>query len=196
MASYDQMSSLRAAMIDVFNKTDPDTILRNARGVAAETFDTNRNGVSTILISGTTYLSGLPLLGGTVITNLSVQITVAGAAVSLSKVGLYNTSGTLLASSADQGSSWNTAGYKTIALTAPYTVPATGVYYGGIVFVTASTAPTFARGQAPTAIQGLLGCVSVNGGILPYASVTGQTDLVSVTVGAGTAPGNIWMAAT
>ncbi|MGW4467477.1 hypothetical protein [Micromonospora sp. NPDC004704] len=115
---------------------------------------------------------------GDVITSISLRsgATAAGTPTNY-WVALYSDAATpaLLAQSADQTSTaWAANTTKTLALSAPYTVPRTGIYWVGIM-VTATTPPT------------LLGTVAAP------AIVTGERNLSqsSGTTLTTTAPGTI-----
>ena len=136
-----------------------------------------------VAVGGTIYGVAIPLLAGDVVSNLSVMVTTAGSGVTASLLGLYDTAGTRLAVSADQGTAWQSTGLKTVAMTTPYAVPATGLYYGAIIATASTTVPAFHRAatNASIAIN-----VAVGSGINPIVFMTGQTELVaSATFSAG-----------
>lgn len=83
---------------------------------------------------------------GTTITNSLIAINTAGVTLTAGQnlVGLYNSSGTLLATSADQSASWVSTGLKTAAFTVPATVAA-GDYYVGVLS-NGTTPPQLFRG--------------------------------------------------
>lgn len=135
--------------------------------------------------SGTVYLCKVKITErSSVVSNVLVGIEVAGATLTAgqSLVGLYNSSGTRLAQSADQSANWTSTGLKTIALTAPQTL-AVGYYYVAILSV-GTTPPQFAMGAG--------GSTSVNAGLTTATSrfltgPTAQTSLpASITLGSQT----------
>ncbi|MFF1709327.1 hypothetical protein [Streptomyces sp. NPDC058268] len=96
--------------------------------------------------AGVVYLSKLKIVNrSTVVSNILVGVVTAGATLTAGQnlVGLYNSSGTLLATSADQSTAWTTVGLKTAAI-APQTL-AVGNYYVGILS-NGTTRPVFATG--------------------------------------------------
>lgn len=103
------------------------------------------NMVNTLapMVSGQLLLVGIPLSAGQVVTNLTAYLggtTFAG--VTNQWFGLWTSSRSLLGVTADAGSaSWVANLGKTLALTTPYTVPTSGMYYMGICIV-ATTMPT------------------------------------------------------
>lgn len=107
------------------------------------------------------------------ISNLSVAFAAAGSGITLSKVGLYSSTGVQLAVSADQGTSWQTSGIKTIPLITPYVVAATGTYYVGILVVFTTSGPTCAR----TTGAGVFQQFALAGKLAAYYAQAGQTDL-------------------
>jgi hypothetical protein len=91
---------------------------------------------------------------------------------------LYDSSRNLLASTADQTSgAWAANTLKTVALTAPYVIATTGLYYLAFMMV-ATTIPTVKGGTARTGGQ-LAGQAPILNGIS------------STTYSTGTAPGTI-----
>lgn len=135
--------------------------------------------------SGTVYLSKVKIVNrATVVTNVLIGIEAAGATLTAgqSLVGLYNSSGTRLAVSADQSANWTSTGLKTIALTAPQTL-AVGSYYVAILSV-GTTPPQFAMGAG--------GSTNINAGLSTGAArfltgPTAQTSLpASITLGSQT----------
>jgi hypothetical protein len=103
-----------------------------------------------------------------------VGIEAAGATLTAGQcfVGLYNSSGTRLAVSADQSANWTSTGLKTIALTAPQTL-AVGSYYVAILAV-GTTPPQFAMGAG--------GATTVSAGLATGAArfLTGPTSQTSL----------------
>lgn len=98
------------------------------------------------LTGGVVYLAKLDIANrSTVVSNLLVGVITAGATLTSGQnfVGLYNSSGTLLATSADQTTAWGTTGLKAAAIT-PQTL-AVGSYYVAILS-NGTTKPVFATG--------------------------------------------------
>ena len=156
-------------------------IMLDAQGLIAQPWDRSAPGAGQIMIDGTVYFMLVPLRAGQVITNISIVCTTTSAGLTISKVGLYKTDGTRLALSADQTTSWQTAGLKTVALTAAYTVPATGAYYTAIFAKTGTSMPTVYRTAVSSVAQ-----TAVGTGLQPFGTQTGQTDLPSsATIGVG-----------
>lgn len=83
--------------------------------------------------NGSTVGTTAGLRAGDVVTNVILFCTVAGTSLTFAKAGLFSVSGTsatFLAASASEHAQMNSGtGFKTLALTAPYTVTADGVYY-------------------------------------------------------------------
>jgi hypothetical protein len=99
--------------------------------------------------TGTIYLMKVKIVNrATVVTNVHIAIGTAGTGLTSGQnlVGLYDSSGTRLAVSADQTTAYGTAGLKTIPLTAAQTL-AVGSYY--IAFLSnGSTPPKLLRGHS------------------------------------------------
>jgi hypothetical protein len=97
------------------------------------------------IATGTMLNAAVYLFAGDVVTNLTFTSgATAGASLTHWFFALYDTQATpaLIAQSADQTSTaWAANTSKTLALSAPYTVPTTG-WYRAAVSITASTVPT------------------------------------------------------
>ncbi|MEU6543898.1 glycosyl hydrolase family 28-related protein [Streptomyces sp. NPDC046859] len=108
---------------------------------------TGLSGAGFGLTAGQVYLSKLKIVDrSTVVSNIKYFLTVAqvGGTAGQNFVGLYNSSGTLLVSSADQTTNFSTTGEKTAAIT-PQTL-AVGTYYVAFLANHATTAPSVAGG--------------------------------------------------
>lgn len=106
------------------------------------------------LVAGQVYLSKIKIVNrSTVVSNILYGLTVAqvGGTAGQNFVGIYNSSGTLLATSGDQTTNFSTTGLKTAALTAPQTL-AVGSYYVAFLANHATTAPSVAGGGGNSSI--------------------------------------------
>jgi hypothetical protein len=95
--------------------------------------------------TGIIHLIKVSLRFAATISNVVYNVTGAGSTLTSGQnfVGLYTTSGTRVALSADQTTTWGSSGVKTTAFTAPYSAAA-GSYY--IAFLTnGTTGPALAR---------------------------------------------------
>lgn len=145
-----------------------------AQGLTAATWERlAENSGATILVDGRVEFICVGLRAGDVVTNLLIAIDVAGVTMTLSKVGLYDKTGTRLAVSADQGAGWASTGLKTIAVATPYTVPIDDGYYVAIV----GKATTLPRPASAAFDSKAL--LAVGSGMAPLGIQTGQTDLPS-----------------
>jgi hypothetical protein len=116
-----------------------------ALGLIAETFPRTSVTATSAHTSGELRFGAIGLEAGDVLSNVIVFNNAGGVAVTLARAAIYNVSTlALLASSADQsGLAWGAASWKTLPLSASLTIPATGLYYVGVLFV-AGTGPTMA----------------------------------------------------
>lgn len=136
------------------------------------------------LTSGTLHLVGILLRAGDLVSNVitSSATTAAGTPTNYF-FALYDGNRNLRAQSANQTTTaWAANTVKTLAMTTPYRVPTTGLYYIGIM-VTATTVPTLKGFAAKTGAQ-LAGQVP----ILHGNSTTGLTTALpdpaaAITVG-------------
>lgn len=114
------------------------------------------------------------------ITNILLRVVTGGSSLTTndSIAALYNSSKSLLSTTADQSSSWTSGGLKTMALTTPQTNAAAGDYY--IVFWSVSTGatPAFGSNLASATINGALSAANsrfatANTGLTNGASAPG-----------------------
>ena len=98
------------------------------------------------------------------------------------------------AGSSPGGTAWATVGLHSQALSSPYTVTASGLYYAAILAITGTTMPLLRTMCTPSAARvGITGAAPSGG--LVFGSQTAQVDLPNPgTIAAGTAPGLIWIA--
>ncbi|MFG3154219.1 hypothetical protein ACGF7W_19495 [Streptomyces sp. NPDC048219] len=145
--------------------------------------------------AGVLYLAKVDIANrATVVSNILVGVVTAGATLTAGQnvVGLYNSSGTLLATSADQSTAWTSTGLKTAAIT-PQTL-AVGSYYVAIL-ANGTTRPVFATGggHGQDSITNV-GLTTANAAFLTLGS--GLTALPStITLGSGSPnSGSRWAA--
>jgi hypothetical protein len=162
-------------------------ILTTAQGLVTQNYERTLVQGSSIMIDGTVYYLSVGLRAGDLVTNVILHVATAGATLTLSKVGLYDKSGTRLVVSADQGTAWETSGMKTVALSSPYTVPSDDGFYVALVSK-GTTLPTLSRSSGPSA-----GTIQVGSGMRALAMQTGQTDFPASASFAGTAPLSFWV---
>lgn len=166
--------------------TTREGLVMHGQGLKGENFSRYFMQAGTAAVSGTVYFQGIGLSIGDVITNIHVRIVTGGTSVTACKVGLYDTAGTRLALTADLGTSWQSGGMKTHALTAPYTVLTTGMYYLAL-FHTASTG---AQPGRSTAAGGIYEAVS---GSMLMGAQSGQSDLPSSATIANSGQLGFWV---
>lgn len=150
-------------------------------GCKGETLDRNYC-TETNTTAGTTgqiRIQAIYLAAGTIVSNIAFASATTAAGTPTHYVfALYDLSGNLLATTADQTSTaWAANTVRTIAVTAAYTVPTSGLYYLAISVV-ASTFPTLKGNTART------------GGQL-YAATPNLAGISSTTYSTGTAPATI-----
>jgi hypothetical protein len=105
--------------------------------------------------SGGVRMSRIRLLQPATINNLHVVIVTAGVTLTVNQsfLGLYSTSGTLLAITGDQSVAFTTTGFKTAALTAPFAAAA-GDYFAAVV-TNGTTTPAIAQEAAALAVNAI-----------------------------------------
>lgn len=169
VASIDNLNG----QIDV-RHVDRRRIANAALGVKDWTIDptfTWQTGTQ-LMTGGSVYYTAIGLAEGDVVTNIIVPVSTQGSGVTLSKAGLYDSALTLLASSADQGTAWQSTGKKVCALASPYTVTSTGLYYLAVIATASTTLPTLIRGT-----NNATGNAVIGSGPKPAFDEPSQSDL-------------------
>jgi hypothetical protein len=126
-------------------------------GVVAENQDRATcpgSNIAAITASGTLYMVAIFLRAGQKVSNISFfSGTTAAGTPTHGLFGLYDGSRNLLATSADfLTEAWAANTIKTKAMTTPYTVPTTGLYYLGCM-ITATTVPSLVGMAAPNSVN-------------------------------------------
>lgn len=110
------------------------------------TFDPAAGQSSNPLPIGAVQLLKVILRHPATITNIHARVSgTAGVGVSNAWAGLYDSGGTLRGQTADQSTSWQSTGLKTMPMTTSYSA-ATGTYFLALLVGAATTAPNFIRG--------------------------------------------------
>lgn len=124
-----------------------------------------------VAASGTLNMQAIYLKAGQLVSNISLHSATTAAGTPTNYFfGLYDSSRNLLANSANQTTTaWANQALKTLAMTTPYRVPTSGLYYIGY-FMTASTVPTL-KGFTARAASQLAGTTPILNG----SSSTGLT---------------------
>lgn len=132
--------------------------IRKATGSLAETVDRSlaaTNGAA--ISSGTLTLTAIHLTAGQVVSNIAyVSATTAANGPTAQWFGLFNADRELVAVTADDTSTaWGANTLKSLALTDPYEVPTSGLYYVGILVTASSAVPTLACATGSATLNGL-----------------------------------------
>jgi hypothetical protein len=151
-------------------------ILPEDAGYAAWTMHPSGISATQSMTSGTVYVIKL-FLAGTGITKITNIVMFHGTGSGLTAgqnfAGLYNSSGSLLASTADQSTNWATQGQHTMALSSPQDV--TGASWVWIAYLgKGTTPPVLHRGSNQTSAN-LTGSTGTN--MLFASANTGQSSL-------------------
>lgn len=150
-----------------------------AEGTLVENFSRQTASAVAIMTDGTVYYVAIGLARSALrrsVRTVSLAITSAGVGMTLSKVGLFDAGGNLLAQSVDQSTAWESTGIKTISFAAPF-VPKLGTYYIGIIAKASGTLPGVARGSAIAILS-----TALPSGLVPFATQAGQADLPTQAV--------------
>lgn len=149
-----------------------------AHGFSAWTFDPFLSNATQASSPGyIRFTKTKTALSGTV-SSVMTEITTAGGSLTLAKIGIYDSSGTLLGSTADQSADWNVnTGIKTIPLvTATRTLILGETLYLALICVGSTGATTRAWSSGAGGIMNI-GTTAAGGYRVGY--ITGQTDLAS-----------------
>lgn len=166
-------------------------------GCKGETMDRNTcpEVNTTAGTTGQIRIQAIWLTAGTIVSNIAFcSATTAAGTPTHYVFALYDLSGTLLATTADQTSTaWAANTLKTLAVTAAYTVPTTGLYY--LAFsMTATTVATLKGGTARTGGQ-LMAATPNLAGISSTTYSTG-TAPASIAIPSAASTASIWGAVT
>jgi len=125
-------------------------------------------------------------LSGDVVTNIIANVSGAFTTPTLFKVGLYDATGNLLASSANTTGVLTSTGMKSVALSTPYTITTDGLYYIGLV-VAAGTMGSFGGLSGFTGKE-----AAISGALAGAFTKAGQAD-IPTTLGSTSADSTPWL---
>jgi peptidoglycan/xylan/chitin deacetylase (PgdA/CDA1 family) len=168
------------------------------QGLLAWSFDPIFAYTNTSVVAGTMYLTRVRLSASATISNIYAQVqNTAGSGLLGTYVGMYNSSGTLVASSADVSATFQSTGGKAAALSASYSAPA-GLYWVAFLVASGTTMPKLGM-NANTASSDINIGLSAAAGTLRYATgtTTGLSSLpasISPTSGMSGSPTAFWFA--
>lgn len=147
--------------------------------------------------SGFIYVAKVPIRRTVTIASIMMKVMTAGTGFTASQnfAGIYDSSGTNLATSADLSTTWGTNGLKTIAMTTPPTiVGGPGVYVYASFLVGATGLPAFQKWNTHTVSSqndllnagmtaGTTGfrCATTGGSKTSLSNFTPSTDLTTST---------------
>jgi len=176
-----------------YGGNNPVIALQKARGLLAETVPQDSQLGSGIPVSGVLYFQQVFLQAGQILTTTHINTGQVGVLVTFGKIGLYNTTGTLLIATADQVAAWATLGRHSQNFTVPFTVMVTGIYYLAILGLATTTMPRWACVLSPS-VNNVGNAEGLPGKPLYYGSQIGLIDLPNpMTVATGTSPGKWWI---
>ena len=134
-----------------------------ALGFLVQTFPLSSVQNTTLAgVSGEMRGTSLFLRDGLRISSIVTRMTTSGSGLTLSKMAIYDSSYRLVARSDTAHASFNgAAGYVTVPLLAPYTVPVSGLYYFAQLHV-GTTAPTILRAASLATSSTAFGSGPVN----------------------------------
>lgn len=168
--------------IDGLLQTQRQLVINNVLGIKGETFPVQACSSASAGASGAIYFVGAGLYANEVVSTIVMGQTGAASGAGTCLAGLYTKAGVLVATTADQNSSWTGGtGKREMALTTAYTVPTTDMYYFAVFSACASTQPSFARSTTSASqvfnklsagTYGLLGIQTGQSGLTTPATIT------------------------
>src|SRR6266540_811900 len=138
-----------ASSSEIDRYADEQQLLDAAYGILAATFD--RRCVPTTVgsyASGTVRAGAVGLTAGVTVGTLGLCIVTAGVGLTAARLGVYDSAFSLRGQTADMSVAFGSAGWKTAALTVPYAIPTTGLYYLAVFQTYATTAALMAADNA------------------------------------------------
>jgi hypothetical protein len=136
-----------------------------------------------LLLAGRLYLIGFVAHYPFTATNIWTWCATVGAGASTGSFnGLYNSSGTLLSGSSDNGTAYTTLGPIETPLSAPQQILAGGLYWIAVLVNLATTQPTLRRSGGQESSGVMLANVNLPAAQYRYAvNGTGLTSLAAIT---------------
>lgn len=185
---------LNAALQDLQDQIESYTLFSPAdHNLLSWTMDPALPTGGTILAAGVLHMARIKLPEDSSVTNLIACVTTGGSTLTAGQNfgALYTSTGTRIAITADQSSSWTGAGAKTMALAGgPYALTA-GTYYAALL-ANGTTPPTFLRGHGTSTSTLNIG-LTAGTGARSLTSGTGQTTPpASVTLGSASLDFKAW----
>lgn len=151
-------------------------------GLKAIAFDPRSATTTQLQASQQVIGSAVGLSQGVTITNVGVYVAVVGSGLTISRVGIYNSAFSLVASSTNDTTFGTATGYQLKALTTPYLVPSTGIYY--LAYIGVGTTPITTERAQPQA-TGMLGPMA-NGAYFGWFQTSQANFPSTATPSAGT----------
>lgn len=165
-------------------------------GWLAWTYDPALTAGSTSLITGQMFMARIDLKVAATISAVYYAINTVGSGLTAGQnlVGLYDASGNLLATSADQSAAWTSVGQKTFTLGSPYSAAA-GTYYVG--FLSNGTTPVGILRALGSGSQGVVVNPGLTASNARWATTGAGLTTVPATVtmsGRTLSGGTLWVA--
>jgi len=171
-----------------------DAIRLRGMGIVSETFPAAAATTSGLMISQTVYYNAIGFLKGDIVTYINIPVVAFGTTTTNCYVAIYDSAGNRLAVSNDLTTALDTSnGMKQCALSAPYTIPSTGLYYAAVLVVngTPANCPTIARGSSNSTVTAGIGA-----GVRLSGTQTGQSTMPSTATIVAGSPFAFWLGAS
>jgi hypothetical protein len=177
----DGATELNALPYASSGSSDSPSFIASDHGFVAWTFDPMLGASTLTLTAGTLYVARMKVAEASPITNVLVPLTTGGTGTTSSYVAVYNSSGTEIGVSADQGTSWASAGTKAVALTTPTASQAVGADLLVAILAVGGSPVIRAAANAATVNQGtsapLARFATLASQTTPPASLSGLTNV-------------------
>lgn len=149
---------------------------------------------SALATAGTVYLTRLRRVPAGTVTNIIIFLSAGGSTLTVGQcfAALYDSAGTLLGTTADQSTSWASAGFKTMPLSGGSVTRSSGDLYVAKWF-NGTTGPSLYRSSNTSATMNNAGLVAPD--METATANTGVTTSAPATLGTQTAAGlHYWVA--
>lgn len=167
-----QISTLQTQSVQIRNGS----WLPSDQGAVAWSLDPSEATTGTTLTSGTMIFAAVPVRAATSFSNITFGASGAGVTLTAGQnlIGLYDSAGNRVATSADQSANWTSTGIKTTAMTGGPIALSAGIYYVAML----------SNGATPVAVFREANQVSANiinwnltASTYRFAELAGQTSL-------------------
>jgi hypothetical protein len=150
--------------------------LPSDQGAVAWSIDPSEATTGTVLTSGTMIFAAVPVRAATSFSNITFGASSAGATLTAGQnlIGLYDSAGNRVATSADQSANWTSTGIKTTAMVGAPIALSAGIYY--VAMLSNGTTPVGVFREANQVSANIINW-NLTASTYRFAELAGQTSL-------------------